>query len=78
MGWLGKLFSREQEPQDEGQYAENGLRVAAVDNPLDVREDRSILPGDSAYDFMMEVLHSESGVGSTVQRKDGTWETTRR
>jgi hypothetical protein len=69
MGWFGKLFGREKQ-----QYAENDMRVAPVDNPLDVREDGSIRPGDPAYDYMMEVMNS-GGAMIANQREDGTWET---
>ena len=70
MGWLGKLFGR-----GEKQYADNDMRVAAVDNPLDVREDRSIREGDPAWDFMMEVLNGDGQPVIANQREDGTWET---
>lgn len=57
--------------------SENDMRVAPLDNPLDVRDDRSIRQGDPAYDFMMEVMESGK-IGVASQREDGTWETKQR
>lgn len=68
MDWLRRLFGRKKE------YAENDMRVAPVDNPLDVREDGSIREGDPAWDYMMEVMRSGK-ISVANQREDGTWET---
>jgi len=70
MGWFRKMFGR----GEKKQYAENDMRIAPVDNPLDVREDGSIRPGDPAWDYMMEVMKSGK-VMTANQRADGTWET---
>lgn len=78
MGWFGNLFGRKAVGEDfSDDLAENDMRVAPVDNPLDVREDGSIRPGDPAWDYMMEVMNS--GKASVAnQRADGTWETKER
>jgi hypothetical protein len=75
MGWFGNLFGRKRVAEDLSEdLTENDMRVAPVDNPLDVREDGSIRPGDPAYDYMMEVMRS--GKASVAnQRDDGTWDT---
>lgn len=71
MGWISKLFGKK-ETVTEG-LAENDIRVAPLDNPLDYREDGSIRPGDPAYDMMMESLMSGKAFVAN-QKEDGTWE----
>lgn len=71
--WLRFLLGKPKK-KSELRKDENDLRVTPVDNPLDLREDRSIRPGDPAYDFMMEVMES-GAVATANQREDGTWET---
>lgn len=79
MGWFSSLFGREKaavEKNDEPVEvrAENDFRDVPVDNPMDVREDGSIRPGDPTYDYMMSLM--QSGKASIAnQRPDGTWET---
>jgi hypothetical protein len=72
-GWLRFLMGKPK-PKSERLLAVNDMRVTPVDNPLDVREDRSIRQGDPAYDFLMEAMNSD-GVTVANQKNDGTWET---
>lgn len=46
--------------------------IAPTDDPLSLRADGSIRPGDPAYDLMMGVLDSGTPVIAN-QRPDGTW-----
>lgn len=64
--------TKERHPSN-GLRSGTDMRTTPVNNPLDLREDGTIRPGDPAYAALMEIL--DSGKGAIFnQRDDGTWE----
>ena len=52
--------------------APGDMRETLVDNPLDWREDGSILEGDPAWAALMDVMNTGEAASFT-QNADGTW-----
>lgn len=77
MGWISRLFGKRQEPEAHvttlGAARSGDMREVPVDNPMDVRPDGSIRPGDPAWAMFEEMMKDgKPRIGN--QREDGTWD----